>query len=214
MFKTVFSSSTPTLGSSRRYKAALAGAAAFVALAGSLPATAAVSHEQPATQAEQAPRTPELLKKYELDRSNLAIGGYDPVGYFPEGDPKGKGDAIKGSKKIELTHDGITYRFSNPANRELFKKYPDRYEPAHGGWCSYAASQGSYTEPSPKNFIVEDGRLFLFYKDLFTNTKSLWEEAGTDTLAPQADTFWQKETGEQARSVVLDANGDRVVSSD
>ncbi|MEM0984551.1 MAG: YHS domain-containing (seleno)protein [Planctomycetota bacterium] len=141
------------------------------------------------------------LGKYELPRSKLAIDGYDPVAYFPEGDPDGKGDAIKGKKNLEYTHHGISYRFSSQANLDLFKANPAKYEPAYGGWCAYAASKDSYTEPSPKNFKIENGRLLLFFKGLFGDTLKDWNNEGPATLAPQADAFWKAETGEEPRVI-------------
>lgn len=165
---------------------------------------------QPADAAAEPKRTEAQLKKYELDKDRLAIEGYDPVGYFPEGDPKGKGAAIKGEKKFQHTYNGVTYRFSSQKNLDLFKKHPARYEPAHGGWCSYAAAKGQYTEPSPKNFIVREGRLFLFYKDLITDTKKLWDKEGAAKLEAEADAFWNKESGEAVRNLRLDANGNPI----
>lgn len=130
-------------------------------------------------------------------RTKLAIGGYDPVAYFPEGGGKAK----KGSKKIEHTYKGVTYRFSSQANRELFKKAPERYEPAHGGWCSWAMADGDKTEPNPKSFIVEDDRLFLFYDGLFGDTRKDWLKGDHDQLAEQADREWKKRSREEKRQI-------------
>jgi YHS domain-containing protein len=137
------------------------------------------------------------LEKYQLEKQTLGAQGYDPVAYFPEGDPKGKGKATKGSKKTTHTHRGVTYRFSSTKNRELFKKDPGKYEPAYGGWCAYAAAHESYTEPNPKNFRIQNGRLMLFYKDLFSDTNKLWTKEGPAELEPLADRFWKAETGER-----------------
>lgn len=137
------------------------------------------------------------VEKYQLEKKSLGNQGYDPVAYFPEGDPKGKGAATKGSKKITHVYNGVTYRFASESNRELFEKDPGKYEPAYGGWCAYAASQETYTEPNPKNFVIQNGRLFLFYDSLFTNTHTLWDEEGPEKLELRADQFWRKETGER-----------------
>ena len=172
-------------------------AAAFTA------APAFAAEVERTTSVEQATTVKEAKRavdKYDLNRDNLAIGGYDPVAYFPEGDPKKKGAAIKGKKSITHTHGGVTYRFSSTANRDLFKAQPEKYEPAYGGWCAYAASKESYTSPSPKNWKVQDGRLFLFYKGAFTDTLKSWNKEGPDKLEVQADRFWNNETGETART--------------
>lgn len=137
------------------------------------------------------------LEKYQLEKKTLGAQGYDPVAYFPEGDPKGKGRATKGSRKITHEYRGVTYRFSSEGNRDLFKKSPEKYEPAYGGWCAYAIGHETYTEPNPKNFKVERARLLLFYDSVFTNTAKLWEKEGPEKLGPLADAYWEKETGER-----------------
>lgn len=130
-------------------------------------------------------------------RTKLAIKGYDPVAYFPEGGGKAK----KGSKNFEHTHKGVTYRFASREHLELFKQAPNRYEPAHGLWCSWAMTSGDKTEPNPKTFIVKDDRLFLFYDGFFGNTKNDWLKGDHKKLAEQADREWLKISREEKRQV-------------
>lgn len=135
--------------------------------------------------------------QYNLPKSRLAIDGYDPVAYFPEGSSSPK----KGSDAISHTHNGITYRFATKANRDLFAANPARYEPAYGGWCAYAMGEdGSTVEIDPKSYIVEGGRLFLFYKDIFNDTRSAFLK-NEPKLKPAADTSWKKTSGEESRDV-------------
>lgn len=169
------------------------------------PTTPAVAPANPDPTGKDLTRTETVLKKYLLGKNNLAIEGYDPVAYYPEGDPKGKGAAIKGDKAITHTHAGVLYYFSSTKNRDLFKANPSKYEPTHGGWCAYAMSKDTYTEPSPKNFKVENGRLLLFYKDIFTDTEKLWEKEGPEKLIKQADAFWKQESGEAPRVPAKDS---------
>ena len=135
------------------------------------------------------------IKKYELGRKDLAIEGYDPVAYFPEGSSKAK----KGSKDYEYTHRGVTYRFISAKHRDMFKMNPDKYEPTHGGWCAYAMAKGDYTEPNPKRFLIQNGRLMLFYDGLFGDTYKSWFDEGPEKLELKADEFWEQETGEKPR---------------
>jgi len=137
------------------------------------------------------------IEKYQLKKKSLGVQGYDPVAYFPEGDPKGKGKPTRGSKNISLNYKGVAYRFSSKANRELFKKTPGKYEPAFGGWCAYATGYETFTKPNPKNFKLQDGRLMLFFDSLFTDTHKLWEEEGPEKLESLADAYWNKQTGER-----------------
>ena len=135
------------------------------------------------------------LNKYEIGRSRLAIEGYDPVAYFKEGG----GKPTKGKKDFEYTHRGVIYRFASAEHLKLFKENPDTYEPTHGGWCAYAMAKGDYTEPNPKRFLIQEGRLMLFYDGLFGDTYKMWLDEGPEELEKKADEFWQKETGEKPR---------------
>jgi YHS domain-containing protein len=132
---------------------------------------------------------------YNLDKNHLAIEGYDPVAYFPEGG----GKPLKGSDKFTHTHRGVTYRFANQANLDAFKKDPNKYEPTYGGWCASAmADGGRKVEIDPENFKVTNGRLFLFYKSLFQNALDYWkkDEKGH---TKEADDWWKKVAKEEPR---------------
>ncbi|MCA9244649.1 MAG: hypothetical protein KDA32_11870 [Phycisphaerales bacterium] len=135
------------------------------------------------------------IKEWDLPKNGLAIGGYDPVAYFPEGG----GKATKGKPDISFKHEGVTYFFANPTNRKRFEQNPARYEPAHGGWCSWAMKDGDKTQPDPKSFIVKDDRLFLFYDGIFGDTRAKWQKQSHDEQAKQADAAWKRISGEEPR---------------
>ncbi len=142
-----------------------------------------------------APTIKRDLSHYNLDKNKLAIEGYDPVAYFPEGG----GKPLKGSDKLSHTHRGVVYRFANQANLDAFKKDPNKYEPTYGGWCASAmADGGRKVEIDPKNFKITDGRLFLFYKSLFQDALDYWkkDEKGH---TKEADDHWKKLTKEEPR---------------
>lgn len=138
--------------------------------------------------------TPEVRQEnFNLAKKNLALNGYDPVSYFESG-------PVKGSKKITGSHQGITYRFANEANREAFKTKPSQYEPQYGGWCAWAMHDGGgRTEPDPLTYKIVDGQLYVFYKGFFGNTRELWNEAAQksseSTLIKAADTHWLGQVG-------------------
>lgn len=132
---------------------------------------------------------------WNLADDTLAIQGYDPVAYFPEGG----GKAVKGDKKFEHAHNGAKYRFASAAHLERFKANPDRYEPAHGGWCSYAMLDGEKVEVDPKSFIVKNDRLFLFYNGFLADTRSKWQKMDHAASAAKADANWKKISGESPR---------------
>lgn len=125
----------------------------------------------------------------------LAIRGYDPVAYFTTQ------KAIEGKKELSLQSAGITYYFSTPENRELFKTSPSRYEPQYGGWCAFAmGSTGEKVDVDPATFKVLNGRLYLFYNRFFNNTLKSWNKDESN-LRKKADANWTKllETKTQTR---------------
>ena len=124
-------------------------------------------------------------KHFNLEKSGLALQGYDPLSYFL-GKPK------KGSGTYSYLYNGVTYRFANAKNMELFKASPAKYEPAYGGWCAYAmGAKGEKVEVDPETYSVVDGRLYLFYNAFLNNTLPKWNE-DEKNLNKKADANWQK----------------------
>lgn len=124
-----------------------------------------------------------------LGKKGLAIEGYDPVAYFEEGGAK----PTKGKKELSYKVKGVTYRFSTKENLALFKKDPAKYEPAYGGWCAYAMADGDKVEVDPESYLIQDGKLMLFYKSFFHNTRKSWMKKPKDYQA-KADKAWTKIT--------------------
>ena len=100
---------------------------------------------------------PEALAKEPVYQSFLgtAIDGTDPVAYFTEGKP------VEGSAEFKHEWNGATWRFSSAENRDLFAANPEKYAPAHGGYCSQTLAQGSLTPASPLNWTIHGDRLFF-----------------------------------------------------
>jgi len=124
-------------------------------------------------------------KQFNLEE-NIAVDGYDPVAYFKVN------KAVKGSKDLAVSHQGVIYYFSSLENKEEFKKNPSQYEPEYGGWCAYAmGAKGEKVSIDPETFKIINGKLYLFYNRFFNNTLKIWnkEEA---KLKPAADASWKK----------------------
>jgi YHS domain-containing protein len=139
------------------------------------------SHETLMAQASLAVRK----DQFNLEKG-LAIQGYDPVAYFTQG------KAVKGTSSNTYTHKSVTYRFASAANRDLFQKNPEKYEPQYGGWCAYAmGATGEKVEIDPETFKVKDGKLFLFYHSFINNTLTKWN-GNEATLHKKADANWMK----------------------
>ncbi len=139
------------------------------------------------------------LEKAEKGKAGLAIHGYDPVAYFPEGGGKAK----KGDGQITASYKGAEYRFASEEHRALFLANPARYEPAFGGWCAWAMLDGDKVDVDPESFLVTGNRLFLFYKGFWGDTRAKWSEKGKDQAAEakQADGKWKDLSGEEVRDV-------------
>jgi hypothetical protein len=89
--------------------------------------------------------------------TGLAIGGYDPVAFYTDGKP------VPGSADCELLHAGVVWRFSNVGNREAFAAHPDVYMPQFGGYDPLGVARGVAVAGNPNVWLIDGGRLFLFY---------------------------------------------------
>jgi hypothetical protein len=123
---------------------------------------------------------------YDTGTDGLALGGYDPVAYQPEGG----GQPRLGDPRWTADHDGRRYRFSSEANRDRFVADPVRYEPQYGGWCAYAVAHGYKFEVDPERYLVEDGRLLLFYGGVFGDARAEFEKEGVAAGVRHADANW------------------------
>lgn len=125
-------------------------------------------------------------KHFHLDKSGLALKGYDPVAYFTVK------KAVKGSKNWSTFYDGVTYYFASEANRKTFKAAPSKYEPMYGGWCAYAmGNDGSKVDIDVETFKISGGKLYLFYNAFFNNTLNDWNK-DENKLKAKADANWTK----------------------
>jgi YHS domain-containing protein len=110
----------------------------------------------------------------------VGAGGHDAVAYFSVGRP------VAGSAEITHSWNGAVWRFSSAANRDAFAAAPERYAPAYGGHCAWAASQGYKAKGDPRNWKIVGGRLFLNYNASVHRT---WE-ADIQGFITAADGNW------------------------
>lgn len=92
-----------------------------------------------------------------LDKTGVAIQGYDPVAFFTDNKP------VKGDAKFPVRHNGATYLFASKEHRDTFKTDRAKYEPAFGGYCAYGVSRGKLVEIDVDAFQIVDGKLLLQY---------------------------------------------------
>lgn len=138
--------------------------------------------------------------EYNLPKGKtLAVAGYDVVAYFTDN------KAVKGDEAITSLYRGVTYRFATREHRALFAAQPDKYVPTYGGWCASAmGAKGTKVEIDPEYFKVKGGRLFLFYKDVFSNALADWNKHERE-WEPAADANWMKIAGESPTSTTTNS---------
>ncbi len=158
------------------------------------------------TACEKQPRTTaELMRK---GPDNIGIDGYSPVSYFS------RGRAEKGSPEFAVVHDGLTYWFTDASQVSAFESDPQRYVPAHGGWCSLMLTgSGNLAVANPATFKIVNDRLLLFWSGEFQeqaiNGRRNWEskyasEEEERKLLSRADRTWRDLlSGAQKETVVF-----------
>ncbi|MBU6412102.1 MAG: redoxin domain-containing protein [Planctomycetes bacterium] len=172
----------------------------FSALGQQTPAQGAKppSASAPASTSQASTPDPLLaIDQWNISKRKLAIDGYDPVAYFPEGGSK----PTRGMESLETEYKTVKFRFATAKNKEAFLANPEKYIPAHGGWCSWAMREGDKVDVDVKSFIVKDGRLFLFYDGLLGDTRAKWLKGDHTKEAAEADGQWKKVSGESPRQV-------------
>ncbi len=92
------------------------------------------------------------------DSTKPAMQGYDPVNYFTAAKP------AKGYPEFSFVWDGERYLFANVKHRDMFASDPGRYSPQFPGWCAAALTRGEHVVPDPQNWIIIEGKLYLFGK--------------------------------------------------
>lgn len=90
-----------------------------------------------------------------VDKSGLALDGYDPTSYFIDHKP------IKGDPALARQFQGATYYFVDAEHKNAFEKSPTQYLPKFGGFCGYAASINKVSPVNPEIWQIVDGKLVL-----------------------------------------------------
>ena len=112
-------------------------------------------------------------------RNHIAVGGYDTISYF-------SGKPMKGNKRYTTDYKDATWRFSTRANLDLFRANPEAFIPQYGGYCAWALAHGKLAKASPKNWLVEDGKLYLNFN---ARVQKQWL-ADKDIFIREADERW------------------------
>ena len=111
----------------------------------------------------------------------LAIGGYDAVAYFTDGRP------VLGKPEFQYAWDEARYRFASTQHMTSFRADPDRFAPQFAGSCAMAMSRGMKVEANPENWLISNGRLFVF----FGSDGPARFQADAQRTAAEADKNWE-----------------------
>ena len=122
-------------------------------------------------------------RRLNLDENGVIAGGYDTVSSF-------SGSPTKGSPDHQVQYAGAKYCFATNQNKQKFESDPAHYAPQYGGWCSTAASEGSYYYSDPESYIIQDDKLYLFFNDHEGgDTRPQWEKDPENSRI-EADKHW------------------------
>lgn len=125
-----------------------------------------------------------ITTEVEAHTTPLGLGGYSPVSYIEHR------TAEPGSPKYTHEHDGVTYFFTSNRQIRTFKKHPQRFMPAYGGFCAFGCSVNSKFIPDPTSFKIINGRTHLFLKNEEVDARQLWNEAEDKHVMAKADHYW------------------------
>lgn len=115
-----------------------------------------------------------------VDKSGVAVQGYDVVAFFTDGKP------VKGATQFASSYGGATYYFASAEHKSAFDKEPVKYAPQFGGYCAFGVSKNKLVPIEVDAFQVVNGRLILQYD------KSIRDKFNKDTAGnlKLADTNW------------------------
>lgn len=112
--------------------------------------------------------------------SDKAVSGYDTVAYFTQN------QAVKGNSNFKYSYKEATWYFNSEAHLTLFKSEPEKYAPQYGGYCAYALALNDTVSADPKQWSIEDGKLYLNYN---AEIKQKWLKNKEDYII-LADDNW------------------------
>lgn len=128
------------------------------------------------------------LHSYNLPSSGVAIEGYSPVSYF-------EGRAERGNPRFAVEHDGVTYHLTDAKQAQVFRRSPERYVPAFGGWCAFGMAESDKFPVDPTNFLIVQDRIFLFLRNEGIDARELWKKGEPEDLLAKAVAHWKKVQG-------------------
>ncbi len=124
-----------------------------------------------------------------IDKTQTALKGYDPVSYFSS-------SPVPGRKDITFAHQGIRFHFASRKNLLIFQGNPTKHMPAFGGWCAWAMLEGEKVDINPQRYKIIASKVYLFYDGFWGNTLKKWnslaDKDSEQNLVEKARKHWRK----------------------
>ena len=114
-----------------------------------------------------------------------ALNGADVVQYF---NLSSSANAVQGDDAYTTTIYGITWRFKDQTNKDLFDQDPEAYIPAYGAHCALAMASGSVVSGDPNAWTVYKGVLYI---NLSKGVRDSWSRNKDSNIA-SANSNWAK----------------------
>jgi YHS domain-containing protein len=118
------------------------------------------------------------VDRFSKDGDGIALQGYDLLSYLEKRPEKGK-------REFSAEHGDVTWLFASEDHRTTFRRDPERYLPAYGGFCAYSVGRGYPATADPRVYSLERGKLYLFFDRA---VQTVWEQDQGSIL--KADHNW------------------------
>ncbi len=112
----------------------------------------------------------------------LGLHGVDPVAFIEIG------NRVEGTAEFTAVHDGVAYYFSTRANMNAFRRAPEKFLPAYGGFCTFGVSVAKKFDGDPQFADVHNGKLYVFLNEEIFR---MYQKDKTGTIA-KAESNWAK----------------------
>jgi YHS domain-containing protein len=114
---------------------------------------------------------------------HLMLFGADVVAYFTEN------RHVQGSPEHRSDYQDVDFYFASAENKALFDASPAAYIPQYGGYCTNGIVFGIPWGGNAEDFIVHDGKLYIFGGELSKQAVLLDLEKNLAL----ADSYWEEE---------------------
>ncbi len=112
----------------------------------------------------------------------LGLHGVDPVAFVE------LGNRVDGTAEYTAIHDGVAYYFASRDNMNNFRRSPEKFIPANGGFCTFGVSVGKKFDGDPQFSDVHNGTLYVFLNEEIFR---MYQKDKDGTIKKAADN-WKK----------------------